>query len=584
MAAAVETVSRWIPAASLAELENKKRITAVVDDHTVAIFYTGARVFAVDNRCPHMGFPLDRGTVKDCILTCHWHHARFDLSTGGTFDQWADDVRPFPTKIEAGQVLIDVSAQRDRRNHQLNRLRTGMERNIPLVIAKSILPLGSDARDTVEAFRIALEFGSRNRAAGWGGGLTTLVCLANLSQHLNAEDRARAMFHGISEVASDCDGQPPRFPVRALPGGTTNSEQLKRWFRQFIEVRDAEGAERCIASAVRNGGDRAAIADMLFAAATDHRYLTIGHALDFTNKAIEALDIAGWDLAETVLTSLAPVLSGGDRMEERNSWRSPIDLVQILDHAFAELPAALETGGRLAAIKPQRAKLVPILLGDDPHALATTLLASIRAGTGAADLAAVVVYVAALRLAHFPTSNELSDWDTAHHSFTFANAVHRGLMRAGSAELVRGIFDAAMSVYLNRFLNVPAAKIPDIDSNGDRANNVLSELPGLFDKQQQVNQAAWIVSRYFAASSDPAPLQAARGQMLLREDRDFHSIQSMEAAFPLAIAADDAPVANHFMIATARYLAAHAPTLRAQGQTFRIAERLHRGEHMFDEA
>ncbi len=36
---------------------------------------------------------------------------------------------------------------------------------------------------------------------------------------------------------------------------------------------------------------------MLFAAATDHRYLTIGHALDFTNKALEALDLAGWDLA-----------------------------------------------------------------------------------------------------------------------------------------------------------------------------------------------------------------------------------------------------------------------------------------------
>ena len=42
-------------------------------------------------------------------------------------------------------------------------------------------------------------------------------------------------------------------------------------------------------------------------------------------------------------------------------------------------------------------------------------------------------------------------------------------------------------------------------------------------------------------------------------------------------------VANHFMIATARYLAAHAPTVRAQGQTFRIAERLYRGEHVFDE-
>ena len=34
--------------------------------------------------------------------------------------------------------------------------------------------------------------------------------------------------------------------------------------------------------------------------------------------------------------------------------------------------------------------------------------------------------------------------------------------------------------------------------------------------------------------------------------------------------------------AAARYLAAHAPTSRATGQTFQIAERLHRGEHVFD--
>ena len=34
---------------------------------------------------------------------------------------------------------------------------------------------------------------------------------------------------------------------------------------------------------------------MLFAAATDHRYLDGGHTLDFVNKALEALDIAGWE-------------------------------------------------------------------------------------------------------------------------------------------------------------------------------------------------------------------------------------------------------------------------------------------------
>jgi nitrite reductase/ring-hydroxylating ferredoxin subunit len=29
-----------------------------------------------------MGFPLDRGSVEDGTLTCHWHHVRFDLASG----------------------------------------------------------------------------------------------------------------------------------------------------------------------------------------------------------------------------------------------------------------------------------------------------------------------------------------------------------------------------------------------------------------------------------------------------------------------------------------------------------------------
>jgi nitrite reductase/ring-hydroxylating ferredoxin subunit len=54
---------------------------------------------AFDNRCPHMGFPLDRGSVEDGILTCHWHHARFDLASGCTFDLWADDVPICPVEV-----------------------------------------------------------------------------------------------------------------------------------------------------------------------------------------------------------------------------------------------------------------------------------------------------------------------------------------------------------------------------------------------------------------------------------------------------------------------------------------------------
>ena len=73
-------------------------------DRSVAVFYSDGDVYAVDNRCPHMGFPLSRGTVRDGILTCHWHHAKFDLAGGCTFDPFADDVTSFNVEVEDGRI------------------------------------------------------------------------------------------------------------------------------------------------------------------------------------------------------------------------------------------------------------------------------------------------------------------------------------------------------------------------------------------------------------------------------------------------------------------------------------------------
>src|SRR5579862_892871 len=98
----------WIRVAATGEFASNGCHVVQVDGRTLAVVRDKDRLFAVDNRCPHMGFPLSRGSVCDGILTCHWHHARFDLQTGGTFDQWADDVRSFPTEIRDGAVWVDL--------------------------------------------------------------------------------------------------------------------------------------------------------------------------------------------------------------------------------------------------------------------------------------------------------------------------------------------------------------------------------------------------------------------------------------------------------------------------------------------
>jgi hypothetical protein len=77
---------------------------------------------------------------------------------------------------------------------------------------------------------------------------------------------------------------------------------------------------------------------------------------------------------------------------------------------------------------------------------------------------------------------------------------------------------------------------------------------------------------------------AELGRALLREDRDFHTIQNFEAAVHLhSCMGATTPAGGHVLVATARYLAAHSPTVRAQGQTWNIASRLHRGDRLFEE-
>src|SRR5215210_3678031 len=583
----LDTLSdNFVRAARLDDVRAAGRTSVRLAGRSLALFFHDGRVHALDNRCPHMGFPLHRGTLQDGILTCHWHHARFDLESGGTFDQFADEARVFPVEIRDGEVWVDLAPRGDLLAHQRQRLLDGLERNISLVLAKSVIGLLSGGEDPAEPFRAGLDFGTHYRRAGWGQGLTMHACMVNLLPHLAPEDRPRALYHGLSAVSRDSAGEPPRFVVRPLPTGrTADMPTLKGWFRRFVELRDAEGAERCIVSAVGAGADHTQMADMLFAAATDHRYLDVGHVLDFTNKAFEALDVAGWSYAEPVLASLSRGYAGATRMEESNSWRNPVDLVEILEDAFEKLPSALDSGrhrrgdGRWEG----REELASVLLGEDPRAIASALLEALQEGATQEELAQAVAYAAALRIARFPTTNEFGDWDTALHTFTFANAVRHGLRRIPSQQLLRGVFDVAMSVHLDRFLNIPLTRLPEPDGSEMAPEELLAELPALLDERQRVNAAGELVARYLYSGGDADRLLALLGSLLLREDRNFHTIQAVEAAFSQHASLRGTVAGTHVLIAAARYLAAHCPTMRSQGQTYDIARRLSRGEILHEE-
>jgi hypothetical protein len=637
-----------------------------------------------------MGFPLSQGTLKDGIFTCHWHHARFDLHNGGTFDQWAGDVKSYPVQIrDNSEIWIGIPPSPIENESYVGTagggggggsttlvnneilLDTGLKRNISLIIAKAIIGLSlsshqnfykSSMEDNVDtgsdnslkySFRKGLEFGAKYKQSGWGIGLTIHSCMMNIATlclHKN-DDKLHALYHGLSAVAQDCVSMPPRFIVAPLPKPWPDLPTLKRWFRQFVESRNAAAAERCLVTAIHADADAVSLADMLFAAATDHRFIGGGHTLDFTNKALEALDIVGWNDKELVASVLSSLVSGyadAERMEESSSWHYPIDLIVILESAFKELPNILEEGkakreeektDRIEHTSKKRdnkneISIIDILLGGEPQLIVNVLLDALKRGMSEGKIAGLVAYAAALRIDQFNTRNEFSDWDVALHTFTFANAVHQSMKRISASvshgpqpkpqspatsiqlqELIRGIFDAAMQVYLNRFLNIPPAPIPNPSTNSDtiydteKRNAIEKDLSTLLDKQQQVEPVGQLVADYYGHPSagnnsmnNNPELQTEQkrhrilmdliGRLLLREDRSFHLIQMIEAALRQCSSIKDTLSSSsidnykvrqyHFILSAVRYLAAHSPTMRSQTHTYQTAVQLSLGQNLFE--
>jgi nitrite reductase/ring-hydroxylating ferredoxin subunit len=587
------TASDFVLAGSLKELKSKGRLVVHGRHRPVLLVHEGGHVFALDNRCPHMGFPLDRGSVEDGILTCHWHHARFELASGCTFDLWADDVPTCPVEIRAGgEIWVKpVFGYANPSGHWRQRLEDGLSHNLSLVIAKAVHGQLAAGASPANMVRQAALFGTRNRD-GWDTGLTILTALGQLLPFLSAEETHLALFHGARRVAADCDGAAPRRerePLASRPDLGT----LKGWLRRWVAVRHRDAAERTVLTAIASGASPAALADLLLAVETDRAYADGGHSLDFINKAFECLDVIGWEHAADVLPSVVGQMAAARGSEERTAWRQPVDLIALCQRAGLELPHLFAASGN-ARDWSDYVALSESLLADDPVAIIDALTAAARDGASPADVGQAFAYAAALRVARFGTANEHSDWETAHHVFTYANAVHQALKRIGSAtpdfsQAVRGLLHGAMALYLARYLNVPPASLPG--ERGDSLNDlpvaakeICAGLLDAFDRQRQIDAAARLVARFLTLGHPPETLITTLAQALLREDAGFHAYQMLEAGVRQFHEWGNCDQGRHILIAVSRYLAAHFPTQRALLQTADIATRLMRGGELHREA
>lgn len=595
--------------ASVAELEQRPFKVVTLEDRHILLMRADGRIYALDSRCPHMGYPLSQGTVRDGVLRCHWHHWRFDLASGGCFTEGGDDVAVFPIAIKDGAIWVcPVPFEgyvRQRTEKFLGDLQQGMEERNTFLIAKAVAGLRAHSVPDRDILSSGAMHGLRFRQGGFAMGLTILTCMGLLMPHLRDDEKALADVHALINCARDSFSGPPRRMLRPLP--TTrfvDKAQLIQWFRLFIEDREAAGAERILRSAIEAGYALEDLVDLLLSAATDHYFLSTGHVIDFTNKAFELFEVmtengslptGETDAREVLATTLSGVIrpmAMGFRHEEAADWHETIEPQEALFTALPALLAQPRTADWASDGRPEA--LRDVMLAGKPAEITQALREALEQGAAVADLSSVLARAGIHRVARFHVQNE-EDWDDVLHVISYANAINMLTRRAagrsleGDIALMKAVTHGAMFVYLTHFLNIPRAALP-----AERGKSVIPAL--LHDKDallerllycaefQQVEEAAAIVHYYQETAYSLAELKAALGKALLREDATFHTFQMLEAGIRQhEVLGADHPDGRLALVAATRYMVAQRLRRNVLFST-QNALKMQRGEALNEEA
>lgn len=105
----VWNMSNMIELAKVEDIPKNEMHVFNVGKLEILVANVDGEFYAVENRCPHMGYPLFFGTLKGKILKCGFHNAEFDLSSGKALNEvTGKPLRVFKLAMQDSQILVEL--------------------------------------------------------------------------------------------------------------------------------------------------------------------------------------------------------------------------------------------------------------------------------------------------------------------------------------------------------------------------------------------------------------------------------------------------------------------------------------------
>ena len=517
----------WIRAAACGDLADGEALAVPAPNgRTIALFFTDGAYHATDNQCPHMGFPLVRGLVRNGMVTCDWHGRSFDLTGGGCFHSQCDDVRVFATEVRDDAVWVRVDAHpEDRREARLRLLWEGLLGDDRWTMSKAIAQLLHGGVPEAHIVELIMRHVGRHIASSHdldaGDDVSRLINGLKVGERYTGEDRLIALAIAARSAAGPAAERNENVPMPA----PYDWERTARWVRNFSRDRMGNRIERCLYTAWTEGdGDK--ILPLLLECAVEPHFLDFGGSVVSLAYLAELQDLFGWEQAGELIFNLGAKLIGQPRQEPERFRRDGVarmrELLPQLENAATSRGGAFDEDALASAVT-----------SVDIHRSFDTLASTLMDGAATERLITTFVLLAADRMARTPVAVD-AGWPNLTRELNLASSLRALKAYGGKTVAAKGLFHAGWHVFADRWINIdyrrlsePLASQPPPGDDEDAAAAAVLDAMQILD----VEAAGARVAGYLQAGYSGDRLLHDMGRAILRDDTGHEILPALRTVF-----------------------------------------------------
>ncbi len=546
--------SNFVKVAALSDVADGKPRAVRVEGHSIALFQHEGAIYATDNQCPHMGYPLVRGRVRQGVLSCDWHGWSYDMEGGGCFTGGCDDLATFPVEVRNGDVYIDVaSGGKKRADAHFLLLKEGLLSTDSWTLSKAIaimLAKGVSEEETLELMvkHMGRHISTDRDAFEGGRKLAMMMNGVKVARMYQPEDRLIPFMMAADGASGRLGDRPDRQP---LPP-PVDWQKLEDWIRVFSTDKEWEGIEKCLITARQLGGHDEKIIPLFFERAVEPFFLNHSRNLiDLTHLA-ELLEQFGWELTGELVCSLGAKILGQGRGRPGELHREAIQKLEEISPIFDELPQETSIG---SSVDYDENKFSAALVSGDLDEVFDAVTEMLTAGIPINTLATTMVMTAGDRMARTPVNMSPGWWDL-QEEMEISSTVRKVLRHGGTKIAAKALYHAAWRFFNNRWLNIRHQSITE--SRTPTKPIVLDEDTALSEivdaiESVRIQEIGRRTREYLNAGCSAERLMTEMGLCILKDDNGDDLLSSIRIVSEEWKTCESHPARNQLIVGLARW-------------------------------